>query len=167
MAHPSDLFALATIGDACGCGACRSTPRESRSIVLVPQELINAWCMQLSALPPRKRRSWKGRVLDGRGVASRVRFRANGNELGSCRSCFQEYNTALSSWLAIYAYESVRGACTSFTLAAGPLAARTDMAMQQGDYGRLCSMYPAQSSGKPRRNHWISVPTRPGEPTRG
>ena len=166
MAHQQDIFAVARMGTACECGACQVTQSTPRSVVLVPSELIDAWLMQLSALPPRKWSSWKGRVLDGRGVASRVRFRANGCELGPCGGCFQEYNTAISSWLPILPYESVRAACTSFT-PAGLFEETTDTAMRQGDYDLLCTMYAARSSGRPRRNHWVSVPTRPGEPTRG
>jgi hypothetical protein len=162
MSSPKDLFAVA---GRCSCEACQATP-QPRSIVLVPQVALDAWIVQLQALPPRKRMRWKGRLVDSNGVASRLRYRAKGNTLLPWCSYFEEYNTHLSQWLPVYPYEALRNEFESFTLA-GPFAESTDRIMRQGDIEGLCDLYASRTSGKSRRNRWVAVPTAAGEPTRG
>ena len=166
MAYPKDLFAVAGTGERCSCSACQVGPQQGHSIVLVPQATIDDWADQLHALPQRKRRSWKGRALDGKGVASRVRFRPEGKWHEPGCSYFEEYNASVSQWLPIFTYEAVRDSFDSFVLA-GPFAEITDQAMRRGDLEGLRRLYTARTSHKSRRNRWIPVPTAPGEPTRG
>ena len=162
MSSPKDLFAVA---GPCACGACQAVPGPS-SIVLVPQVAIDMWNAQLQALPRRKRVSWKGKLLDERGVASRLRYKPGGNRQGPWCSFFEEYNTHNSEWLPVFAYEAIRDSFGSFTLA-GPFAERADQAMREGDLGRLHNLFTARRSYRPRRARLIAVPTTAGEPTRG
>ena len=161
MSYPKDLFAVA---GRCSCEACHSL--RPRSIVLVPQVALDAWIVQLQALPSRKRMRWKGRLVDSNGVASRLRYRPSGNKQLPWCSYFEEYNTHLSQWLPVYPYEALRNEFESFTLA-GPFAENTDRIMRQGDIEGLCDLYASRTSGKSRRNRWVAVPTAAGEPTRG
>ena len=157
---PRDLFAIA---GPCTCAMCQEAPKPPlRSIVLVPQAAIDMWLLELEVMPRRKRTSWKGKLLDDRGVASRLRF----DPTGECGSFFQEYNTYQSQWLPVYPYESMRDSFESFALAT-PLAECTDRIMRQGDVEGLRELYTARTSGKSRRRRFIPVPTAAGEPTRG
>ena len=162
MSYPKDLFAVA---GRCSCETCPATPHP-RSIVLVPQAALDAWCCTIQALPPRKRIRWKGRLVDSNGVASRLRYRVKGNELLPWVSHFEEYNTHLSQWSPVYPYEALRDELESFTLA-GPFAESTDRLMRQNDIEGLCDLYASRTSGRPRRNRWVGIPTPAGEPTRG
>ena len=165
MPHPpKDLFAVA---GPCACAMFQAAPQQQpRSIVLVPQAAIDMWLLQLQALPRRKRALWKGRLLDDRGVASRLRYNPTGNWRLPWASLFQEYNRHLSQWLPVYPYESMRDAFDTFTLAT-PLAECTDRVLRAGDLDSRRELYTARSSGKPRRNRWVAIPTAAGEPTRG
>ena len=127
MSHPKDLFAVA---GWCSCEACHSS--QPGSIVLVPQVALDSWIVQLQALPPRKRLRWKGRLVDGSGVASRLRYRPVGNKLLLWCSSFQEYNIHLSQRLPVYPYEALRDQFESFT-PTGSFAQITDQIMRQGD----------------------------------
>ena len=166
MAVAKDVFAIASAHERCSCESCRSAPRDFRSIVLVPQAVIDVWTEEVCALPARRRASWKSRLLDRRGVQSRVRFRVQGNLQGPWPTHFEEYNTLVSKWLPIFPYETARDAFASFRLN-GPLSESVDAAMQKGDFEALNSTFAPRSSGKHRRNKWISIPTPAGEPTRG
>ena len=161
---PKDLFAVT---GPCTCAMCQAAPQQQpRSIVLVPQAAIDMWLLQLQALPRRKRALWKGKLLDDRGVASRLRYNPTGNWRLPWASLFQEYNRHLSQWLPVYPYESMRDAFETFTLAT-PLAECTDRVLRAGDLDSLRELYTARSSGRPRRNRWVAIPTAAGEPTRG
>ena len=166
MAVAKDVFAIASAHERCSCESCHSAPRDVRSIVLVPQAVIDVWTAEVRALPTRRRTSWKSRLSDGRGVLSRVRYRVQGNLQGPWPTLFEEYNNLISQWLPICPYETARDAFASFRLN-GPLSESVDAAMQKGDFEALNSTFAPRSSGKHRRNKWISIPTPAGEPTRG
>ena len=161
---PKDLFAVA---GPCSCALCPvAAPPEPRSIVLVPQAAIDMWLLQLQALPRRKRCSWKSKLLDERGVASRLRYNPAGDWQLPWGSFFEEYNTHISQWLPVYAYEQVRDAFDTFTLAS-PFAESTDRVMREGNLGGLRELFTTYTTGRPRRNRFVAVPTAAGEPTRG
>ena len=165
MSHlPKDLFAVAGPRT---CATCRTgPPQQPRSIVLVPKAAIDAWLLELHALPRRKRATWKHKLLDARGVASKLRYNPKGDHQLPWCSYFEEYNAHASQWLPVYPYEAVRDSFVSLTLV-NPLAERTDRIMREGDIEGLRELYTARSSGRPRRNRWVPVPTPTGEPTRG
>ena len=128
---------------------------------------MDIWVLQLQALPRRKQATWKGRLLDERGVASRLRYNPVGDWQLPQGSFFEEYNTHLGQWLPVYAYEDLRNSFESFTLAS-PFAECTDRVMQEGDLDKLRELFTTHTSGRPRRrNHFVAVPTAAGEPTRG
>ena len=166
MACAKDVFAVANFRERCSCEMCDGHPRVYRSLVLVPQALIDFWAQSLEALPHRKRRGWKGRLIDSRGVASRVRYLPGGSSQGPFHTCFEEYNNLVSQWLPIFPYEAARDSFNSFRLT-GALSESVDTAMQNGDFDTLNEMFTARSSGKPRKNRYVPVPTLPGEPVRG
>ena len=165
--QPKGTLAIANARERCCCGTCATSMPGACSIVLAPQADVEAWAAEVFALPARKRSAWKARLVDECGVVSRVRYTAKGNRRGPWCSHFEEYNRRQSTWLPVFAYEAARQtfATLDFT---GTLGQSTDVAMQSGEFEAMRTMFAARGVGKGRsRKKYVTIPTAPGEPTRG
>ena len=135
------------------------------------QARIDGWMAEIAKLPPRKQKNWKGHLYDKWNVSQRVRYVPGGRTLGegpdALTTYFEVWKQANReqghAWWPVLSHESLHDAGTYLSMsraglrlmtAADPLAEFHDI---QGE----------NLTGNHYRNHFIKVPTAPGEPCRG
>ena len=132
------------------------------------QARIDGWMAEIAKLPPRKQKNWKGHLYDKWNVSQRVRYVPGGRTIleGALTTYFEVWKQANRekghAWWPVFSWESLDAfPCRPLSMAglrlmtaADPLAEFNEI---QGE----------NLTGNHYRNHFIKVPTAPGEPCRG
>ena len=137
------------------------------------QARIDGWLAEIARLPPRKQKNWKGHLSDKWNVKQRVRYvpggRTVGEGPGALTTYFEVWKQANrgekgNAWWPVLTHKALEDAGgivrpmsmagLRLMTAADPLAEFNEI---QGE----------NLTGNHYRNHFIKVPTAPGEPCRG
>ena len=157
-----------------------------RSMTMADQD-VKAWEAEVAALPVRKQKIWKGRVVDSHGCAAVVRYVPCGCDLGfGLVSYFEQRLNAKDaaamglppgSWIPVQTVAQQAEKYASMNRATGGRCLAVDVNTRnpyvptpnvEDHRASFASQLSSNLTGnhQPHR-HRVSVPTRAGEPVRG
>ena len=136
------------------------------------EQMINKWKAEIAALPEKKRRKWKGNLWDKWNVSQRVRYVGEqiiqGTESDPLKYYFEVYKQPNREgggcWWPVVVHAELAAA------AYGPIVLSeygARLAQAPNMFEEFINIQGETHTGNHYRNHYISVPTAPGEPCRG
>ena len=134
------------------------------------QARIDGWMAEIAKLPLRKQKNWKGHLYDKWNVSQRVRYVPGGRTIGegpdALTTYFEVWKQANRekghAWWPVFSHDSRLGrTCIPISKAGLRLMTAADPLEEFNDIQR------ENLTGNHYRNHFIKVPTAPGEPCRG
>ena len=161
--------------------AVASAPSGTRfATTSVPADAIERWKAEIAALPVRKRKNWKGNIIDRFGVRGGVVYDPQGIEaLGYGRTHFKQlmseqkksmYGTE-QEWRPVmpmgWQQQEPAGEFNIVHLRTGTDATMDGHTPEIQHDMLVTEMHANQTGNHEPRNHPIRVPTAPGEPCRG
>ena len=135
------------------------------------QASIDEWMAEIAKLPPRKQKNWKGHLYDKWNVSQRVRYVPGGRTIGegpdALTTYFEVWKQANRekghAWWPVLSHESLHDAGTYLPMSRAGLRLMT-AADPLEEFNEIQG---ENMTGNHYRNHFIKVPTAPGEPVRG
>ena len=145
----------------------RQTGGESamQSVSATDSDTIQRWLAEVSRLPTKKRKQWKGLLWDYNRVAQRVRFNGKHETVMGVPYLFVVRKHAQRGWWPVIDADHAEGSNDIQKVA----LTRNGAAMLQSEdkWGTFVGIQDEQHSGNHKRSHFVKVPTAPGQPLRG
>ena len=147
-------------------GMSESQIAEAYKVVTVDDSTYHAWMAEVLALKPNKRKGWKGTLWNQRGERTRVRYNeASGH--------FENHSTAHANSMLKKYTPWARVSPNSSAFRTGEVIPTTRVGaacMVSDGIGERTFQEELQNNHTGHhqpRNHFVQVPTAPGEPCRG